>query len=298
MDRVKLYKINDVLTFFYDKNNTENHIGIVSHRTLKYRLTSFKHSWSYNPDIVLEKGHWRVDFPSNDDSRIYIFFDETIYIFSLSFIEGKPKIELISKYIDFDYSRPINIFMGCQGGGTSIVTKTLRYLDVNFGDDCGDKDCRKPHESMSFKVAVKMMSKDTPVFICRELFNQVLWSYGYEDNKINCVKLPNLVDKVTKISDVFPNIKFLSIIKQPNSFTSTTEGNKFKNKSIEEVMWCQRPLIEGFPLFSIDFYKFFSDFNYLNKVLRFIGSDNFINSESEFDLLKNKVGFDNKSLMK
>ena len=46
--------------------------------------------------------------------------------------------------------KPPVIICGCHGGGTSYVTKMLRYAGFFAGDDAGDITNRKVHESRAF----------------------------------------------------------------------------------------------------------------------------------------------------
>lgn len=68
-----------------------------------------------------------------------------------------------------NYNDPNNLIIicGCPGGGTSYVTKLLRFSGFAAGDDAGDLDDRKFHESLFFKNINKeiLSSKKIPKII-------------------------------------------------------------------------------------------------------------------------------------
>ena len=220
------------------------------------------------------------------------------HILSLNYEKNTPTVNKINHYQDFDYKKPINIFCGHEGGGTSIVIKLLRYLGLHFGDDCGLITNRKAHESISIASIITRINDELPTYVGRHLFNQIWSVYGYKENLINCFKRPDMLNKTIKIGEIFPNSKIVSIMRTPNGFYSKEEGRKFHEKTEVELLKYQRPLVEGTPVFNLDFYKFFTDYTYVNKLLRFLGSDNFLNNEKEFSELKELINFDDRVLKK
>ena len=174
----------------------------------------------------------------------------------------------------------------------------LRYLGLHFGDDCGNITNRKSHESASITMIMKHINNNTPTYVGRNLFNQIWGIYNYKEGKINCVKRPDVKDNTIKLGEIFPNLKIVSIIRTPNGFYSKEEGRKFHEQNEIDLLKHQRPLSEGTPVFNLDFYKFFTDYTYVNKLLRFLGSDNFLNNEKEFSELKELINFDKRVIKK
>lgn len=296
MVKVVVHKESDLFSLFYDEDNVLYNFGIISHvDNLKCMFIRNKDNYSLTGEVTLGMDGWHLDFV--DDINLYVYLDQKIFVYNIVEVNGIPSVSVLHSDTVFNYNNPITMFLGCEGGGTSIVVKLLRYLGIHFGDDCGEKTIRKPHESISMVVPLKMIDENTPTFLCRELFNRVWSVYGYDENKINCTKLPHISDKLIKLGEVFPNIKFVSVIKKQTDFVSTEEGKKFLNLSESDVLKSQRPLIEGSPIFNLNFDKFFTDFNYVNKLLRFLGSTNFLSSEKDLNLLKKEIGFDNKVLL-
>lgn len=282
---------------FYDSLNTKT-IGVenIGNHDIDFYI-SLKRGFNLRTDNNLTPMTWKTVINRNkEDLYVIIYFNYRIYVYTIEYIDDMPTIKSINKTQDFDYTNPINIFLGHSGGGTSVVVKMLRYLGLHFGDDSGPKENRKAHESSSITTIIKHIDNETPTYVCRDLFNQIWSEYNYKKDKVNCFKKPDIYDKTIKLGEVFPNCKIVSIMRKPNGFFSKTEGKKFNEKSEIDLIQYQRPLVEGTPMFHLDFNKFFTDYNYVNKLLRFLGSDNFLNNEQELEQLKNKINFDNRVL--
>jgi hypothetical protein len=298
MERVILHEEGSYFNIFYDKNNPVQ-IGVQNKTTdvkMFYFLT-LKKGFNLRTDNDLNPRAWKTVFNlDKEEMYVVVYYDYNVNIYSVKYNSEIPKIKRLNEYVDFDYSQPFNIFLGHTGGGTSVVVKMLRYLGLHFGDDAGPMENRKSHESASITAIMKHINSETPIYIARNLFNQIWNVYNYKENRINCIKKPNLLHKTIKLGEVFPNCKIVSIMRKPNGFFSKTEGKIFNEKSEIDLIHYQRPLVEGTPMFHLDFNKFFTDYNYVNKLLRFLGSDNFLNNEQELEQLKNKINFDNRVL--
>jgi hypothetical protein len=120
--------------------------------------------------------------------------------------------------------------------------------------------------------------------------------YNIKYQGLNCFKDIKISQKLIHLSKFIESYKVVSILKEPNNYFNTPEGERFYNSSKIELMEYQRPLVEGVPMFHLDFYKFFTDYTYVNKVLNFIGHDKLIDTEEEFIDLKNKIDFNEKAL--
>lgn len=221
---------------------------------------------------------------------------DEIFIYNVELNDGNLYIDKISNLTENNDKLNFVIFTGHMGGGTSVVVKMLRYLGLYFGDDCGNIENRKTHESVSIRHCVNHMLNENGLLYPINSFKRVMSIYKYKENKINCFKNISVSQKINEFSEMINDFKVVSIIKNPNSFHKSSEGKKFSETTELERMKFQRPLVEGAPIFHLDFYKFFTDYNYVNKVLKFVGSDKRINDSMEFKLLKNKIGFDERAL--
>lgn len=295
-----IHEEKNLFTIFYTEDNTT---GIGIHNTSKDIKLKFifnlKRGFNLRTDNDLNPIVWKTVYNLDyEDMLLSVLYEKKVLFYEITYIDEIPQIRVLDDYVNFDYSKPFNLFCGHEGGGTSIVVKMLRYLGLHFGDDCGPITNRKSHESASITAVIKHIDNDTPTYIGRELFNQIWEIYNYKEGQINCVKKPNLKDKTIKLGEIFPNSKIVSIMRTPNGFYSNEEGRKFHEKTEVELLKYQRPLVEGTPVFNLDFYKFFTDHTYVNKLLRFLGSDNFLNNEKEFFELKELINFDERVLKK
>lgn len=293
----ELLKINNLFKIFYE-DGLKNSIGIENTSDSELRVFFIDKNNNFNlyDSSFLKPFNWIKCFVDNVDLvNIYVSIKDTFYVYEFS-VKSKSFYK-INEYNEFDFNLPITFIVGNMGGGTSIVAKLLRYKGIHLGDDCGEIHIRKPHESMSFKMSVRPLIDDINTSSdIRNNINQIFNLYNYKKDKINCVKLPNLSLVSIKICNIFTNCKFISVQKRQNNFTSTIEGNEFNKKHEIQVLKQQRPLLEGNPIFHLNFDLFFTEYDYTNKVLKFLGSDDLIKSETEFNELKNKIQFNSKVL--
>lgn len=231
-------------------------------------------------------------------SRIYInteFGD--IHVFDIKKINDEFNIIYLNLDEDFNFNNSFIFLGGHTGGGTSIVCKMLRYLGCHFGNDSGLKENRKAHESFGLRCWVDNLNKYKTIYVAREKFKKILGAYGYIDKEINCFKYPDLYKNSIFLGEIFPNSKFISIIRKQNNFHTTREGEGFNTLEYGDLINKQKFNIEGNPVFHLDFYKFFTDFIYVNKLLSYIGSDIVIKDNEEFEDLLQKINF-NKEVLK
>jgi len=227
--------------------------------------------------------------------RVYIGTNTNEFkIYSWDPLNSK-NTKLLDTYQDFDFNSPFILFTGHAGGGTSIVVKFLRYLGVHFGDDCGNINIRKPMESSSFRVWWNLLYYPHSIEDLRKSFKSILGSYNYKKNKINAVKVvaEEPSNRALIVGNVIPNLKVVGIVKSASNKTSTTsEGKKFNLKSPESVLLTQLVQVEGNSVFHLNWDKFFTDYQYCNKFLDYIGVEkNFLNQE-ELNKFNEKIGFD------
>lgn len=296
-----LHTIENLFKITYKPSDERNGVCLenISDTVLKFYFMDRKKSFNlYEPSSILKPFNWVSCFIDDIDViDIYIYINDKFYVYEFNCKSDIKSVKKINEYAEFDFNLPITFIVGNMGGGTSIVAKLLRYKGIHLGDDCGEINMRKPHESMSFKMAVRPLLDDlNSSSDIKNNINQIFNLYNYKKDRINCVKLPNLSLVSIKISNIFTNCKFISIQKRQNNFTTTAEGNEFNNKHEIQILKQQRPLLEGNPIFHLDFDMFFTEYSYTNKVLKFLGSDNLIKSETEFNELKNKIQFDSRVL--
>lgn len=253
----------------------------------------FEQIFSNNPNDInlgLPKGknsHYYFDRIHITDKKT--FFD--IYLI-------KDDINLVKLPLsDFNLNSPLVCICGHSGGGTSIVTKSLNYLGIHIGDDSGDFSNRKAHESVSFRTYLfHCFSTIENKYLYKSL-QSVFTSYNYNQDKVNAFKLTDLEDNniSLKLSQIFPNIKFLSIIKNKTSSSSSPEGERFNNAQEFNIYKQQHPTVEGVPMFHLNWKKYFTDYNYVNKVLQYLGSDIILN-EDTFNEMLVSINFNNTKL--
>ena len=226
--------------------------------------------------------------------RIHITDKKTFFdIFVIK--EDKELIRLTPSNYNLDI--PLTIITGHSGGGTSIIAKSLKYLGIHIGEDCGDFSNRKAFESISFRTYLFHTYPFIEESYITPTLNSILSSYQYRDNEPNIVKITDLEHNQTslKLSKYFSNIKFLSIIKNKSSQTYSLEGERFNQQNELDIFRQQHPTIEGAPIFHLDWEKYFTDYNYVNKVLKYIGSDTVLNKDT-FNLMLKEISFDNSRL--
>jgi hypothetical protein len=187
-----------------------------------------------------------------------------------------------------EFDIPIICLTGHSGGGTSIVAKYFKALGFHLGDDSGNLTTRKTHESLAFRNFVnQILTQDNPQIY--ESLANTLFAYNYQTHNYNFFKVPDLesnnyMGNGIGLSRLFPNIKFISVVKNNQSAGGTLQSINFNQKDIQEVRKQQYPQVEA-PIFHLDYKLFFDDFNYVNKVLDFIGANN-INKEKHDYILK------------
>ena len=289
--------INDI---WFDKNKL-------------YFSNNFHISWEKKAYNYAYASDWTtVDFTKNQTAWIYNELEEvdTIYcgsnrnefqIWNFD-LENYKNTQVIDSYQKFDFNDPFILLYGHTGSGTSILVKFLRHIGIHFGDDCGNIDIRKPMESSSLRVWWWFVESDHTIEEKQKSFQSILGSYNYKKNKINSFKLLNdkPTNQVLKFCNIIPNTKVISVIKKPSKKTTlntTKEGASFNMKNELDVNKIQYPTLEGNPIFHLDWNKFFTEYEYCNKLLKYIGSDfRFEDQESFRTFTLSKVGFNPKYL--
>jgi hypothetical protein len=199
--------------------------------------------------------------------------------------------------IESDHTLPYIILTGHSGGGTSIVAKSFRYLGAHLGDDVGDFENRKIHESHIFRSWAHRIINQEPLSL--NGFDMVCSVFNPKPDKINVFKCPNLqkTGASIRLSNLLPNVKFVSVIKEKSNHTYSVEGIAFNQKHEIEIYQEQHPRVEGSPMFHLDFNKYFTDYQYANKVLSYIGLNVVLTQETFNDMLK-AIKFETNRLTK
>lgn len=209
------------------------------------------------------------------------------------------KDDQLRKYtpIDTDPLLPYIILTGHSGGGTSIVAKSLRYFGAHLGDDVGKFENRKIHESHIFRSWVHRITNHKPLSL--KGFDIVCSVFNPDPNKVNVFKCPDLQKSGAslRLSKLLPNAKFVSVIKEKSKQTSSREGKQFNSKEEIEIYQEQHPRVEGSSMFHLDFNEYFTNFQYVNKVLQYVGLDIVLTQET-FDKMLSEIKFETSRLTK
>jgi len=195
--------------------------------------------------------------------------------------------------LPYKFQNPFVFITGHSGGGTSIVAKSFKYLGINLGKDSGEFSNRKNHESCSFRFWLQNIFSKGRV----DDFGTVISSYNYLTGTINAIKITDISTVSARLSNLFPNSKFISIVKPKSKTTFSKEGERFNSHDELDIYKEQHPPIEGNPIFHLDWVRYFTDYNYVNQVLEFIDYPNKITQE-EFNTMLDVVGFDSSKLLK
>lgn len=250
---------------------------------------------------TIEKFHFALcnyyDFKS---LRLYIreYYDHgfDLHVYDFQIMEDSYSFTKIPKEISFDFDQEFVLINGHAGGGTSIVTKFLKYLGINAGDDSGPLHSRKPHEPYGIKLWVGTLDQTLPKVHHKDNFLKIIKTYGYQKGNINVFKIPESNYVINNLIDIFPRLKIISIVKKPTSYFVTSEGKRFHEQDELEIYKIQHPNIEGGTIFHLDFVNFFTDFNYVNKVLNYLGSSESIDNQGQLDFIKKQIDFKSEVL--
>lgn len=245
---------------------------------------------------LLSGGSRTFNLPELNIDRIHLSYNQTdlriIDVVNGSLLEIEGRVEP-------NFSLPFVCITGHSGGGTSVVAKSLKYLGINIGADSGGFEQRKAFESASMRTFIDKMliNENTKV---RSGFSKALEAYKYDKNKVNAFKITDLEDKEglangIGLSKLFRDIKFVSVIKKSKGSGKTPEGRRFNDTPEIEIYRNQHPKVQA-PIFHLDWNKYFTDYNYVNEVLEFIGSDVKL-TKGDFEEMLNAINFE-KDLLK
>ena len=194
--------------------------------------------------------------------------------------------------------KPFVVVTGHQGSGTSIFVKSLKYFGAHNGDDAGNFNNRKAHESVNIRMFFHyVLNKDNvDLKTMNNSFYNAMGVYNYKRWKINILK-PLHLHYSQKLVDFLPNTKFISVIKHQEKGGLSPEGKNFNKADQVEILEAQNPQLSGQQIFHMDWNKYFTDYQYAQKVLEYVGFK-FTLSEKIFDDMLKAINFDNKKLKK
>jgi hypothetical protein len=282
----------------YKIETYDNYIKVINEKCDRIKVAFINVATTYGiyVNTNLKMGHFAlIENTSIEHIKIFIDCDnKENYIYD--FYNSTKSLIKVEKNNNFNFNNPITLITGHRGGGTSVVVKMLKYFnnyELHFGDDSGSMDIRKNHESASLLNWVHSFNNNNTIHIEKEKLLNVINSYNYKLNKINIFKVPNIASNSLKLANIFPNIKFISVVRIPNNIYQSKEGKGFNTNP--EYYKQQFFKVEGQPLFHLDFIKFFTDYKYFNKVVEFLGCSKRID-QTEFEKIKKDIKFEEKAI--
>ncbi len=262
-----------------------------------------------NVFIDLNVNTWK--YCKKDDTIIIIASDKQSVILYKTQRDGDLVVEISNtKNIDIEniLNSPVVIITGHSGGGTSIVTKLLISRGLIVGLDTGSFNMRRPHESILFRAICNRIESNYTINEIYTNYNEIadtvkndiirnfefFWPDWYPNNNLIWgFKQTDMYNSSIVLSRLFNNATFLTIIKNNDKENRerSPQGIRFENASIEQVMKYQRPIIEGARVFNIDYERFFTDYNYTNRILLYIKLRLFYSNNDYINCLK-EIKFD------
>lgn len=258
-------------------NNYEDNIRIeFIIKNLNYGRYVTNLSIDMYTQIDLNQDTWK-----NQDLIITISTRKYCYVY---LFDGKEKKMIRPNKSSLTFSSVKNpiIVTGHTGGGTSILFKFLVSRGLYRGIDNGNFNRRKPLESPIFRVILNSINdhntlesvlNNTDMLTNSVRANisdyfDIFW--GNEPYDLTWgFKKPSLGISSIIISNVFPDAKVVSVSKGQDGPHTTKEGSDFARAHITDVIYQQRPLLEGNRVFHVTYEKFFEDYHYANKLLRY-----------------------------
>lgn len=217
------------------------------------------------------------------------------------------------------------ILTGAPGGGTSYITKLLKYRGFYGGTDSGNNNVRKNHESISFStmkygVCFKdgkflMWTSEKEIDDLKENLNKKLHFYTtlvknqldykfqtfWGDKPFHSVwgwKDPSASIFLPIWKNIFPSCK-LMIIKRNNQKISQnmsdSEGEWFRENN-DLLKHFYEPDLSGFSdsdVFRCDFNNVITDIEEMNKMLEWVGLEK-LKSKIELIKLLLETGYEGK----
>ena len=251
--------------------------------------------------LNIKTGFSICNYQNSKKIRIYIREHFTggidLHVYDVIFYDDTYELLKLKKDDSFDFDAELVLINGFAGGGTSIITKFFKSMGMNAGDDSGHLSLRKPHEAYGVKLWMNGLDSNLPINHHKQNFLKISKTYGFQNGNVNIVKLPESHVLIDQLLEIFPNLKILSVVKKPTNYFVTTEGERFHQQSELDIYKVQYPHVEGGSIFHVDFIKFFTDFHYTNKVLKYVGWNEPIKKQEQFDFIKKQIDFNPQVLV-
>ncbi len=255
---------------------------------------------------------WFSDFLyNNNDKKFYK-------------INNIRNIELLNKV------RPPIIILGTPGGGTSYITKILKFCGLYFGTDSGSINLRKNHESISFTtinhslyfkkgtflsggiedeiLRIKEIAQKEKTFYTILFKNQLEYKFNrfWGDMPHDLMwawKDPGASLTLPIWKNIFPECKILMIYRNKDKLSkniSDAEGNWFRDKATHKSKEAYlNPDLSGIKdenIFHCNFNEVVTDRNSMNKMLQWIGfSEQLLKTDDTFLKLLQATGYEGKN---
>lgn len=271
----------------YVHNNGDSWIKVI--------YLDYHKNYAFYVKTILPKVFTASKNRKDDKVRVYINENnDNLFCYDIINKGKNSEVKRVGVLDNFNFNQGITLITGHSGGGTSVVCKALRYRGVYFGDDSGDKSIRKAHEAQGIKLWLESLDDIKYVYDEKLKFLEIADTFKFKEDGINVFKVPNASEKVIKLNEIFPNLKLISVVKNKGNYYTTIEGEKFNTSSDDLIIKQQIFKVEGAPTFHLNFDKFFTNYQYFNKVLKFIGSENLLENIGELELLKKQIEFNQK----
>ena len=217
------------------------------------------------------------------------------------------------------------IITGAPGGGTSYITKLLKYRGFYCGTDSGNFNIRKNHESITFtsikettcfyqKKFITWFTEEDILLMKKNVIERMGFYTAMFKNQLeykfenfwgnapnNCIwgwKDPTVSILLPIWKSIFPSCKLMIIKRNKEKLSENiidSEGDWFRNND-NILKYFYEPDISDFSkddVFYCDFNKVVTDIKSMNEMFDWIGLDALQTSGDFFNLLK-ETGYEGK----
>jgi len=223
--------------------------------------------------------------------------------------------------------RPPIMITGSPGGGTSYITKLLRYRGLYCGTDSGKMESRKNHESITFTsisdivsfhetkyyvwddykdLQMKIRNVNKTPFFYSVLFNDHLkykFNTFWGDAPLSSLwgwKDPHISITLPIWNKIVPNAKLIIITRSKERLSENIfdeEGDWFRNKASNDSLKLYLDpdvrYLSKDKVFYCNFHKMVKDMTNINEILEWIGLPILKSQEEYINLLK-ETGYEGK----
>lgn len=303
-------------------------VEIIGEEYRRYRVSFYDHNKSnsiYDSSIV--NNQWCATDINNIDILIRVVSSHGLLIMVkydflnnvLSLVEDCDCEDVLLKVRE-----PV-IICGNIGGGTSFISKLLRFRGLFMGDDCGNVDNRKNHESKLFsslasivfervgfeqnrkieindrdiKLVIEHIENNSDYYaeiFKKHICSKINYFFGNNVNNLNNLwgwKSPYNGLFIPIFNKIFPKAKIVGIVKNKNEeeISLSAEGEWFNKKSTDFVRSVFSIEGErGGNVRRFNFEDITSNSKCFNELCEWIGLESC--SEEEYNVLLCKAGFE------